>query len=97
MDFKAIQGSKINEKTPQLEEARFYEKPCFCLVKPMIFSFEALQKLMIFQPETWTRNRALRNSKFHRFSDQFRTQNRPEKRCRTEAVLRRYATRSQVS
>ena len=30
----------------------------------MIFSFEALRKSMIFQPETRTRNEALRNSKF---------------------------------
>ena len=56
----------------------------------MIFSFEALRKSMIFQSETRTRNVALRNSKFHRFLVHFRTQNRPENRCGTEPVSRRY-------
>ena len=44
--------SKIDQKSSQLEETSFYEKPCFPLVKPMIFSFEALRKSMIFQPKT---------------------------------------------
>ena len=42
MDFGAFSTSKTDRKTPQLEEGRFYEKPCFSLVKQMIFSFGPL-------------------------------------------------------
>ena len=34
--------SKINSKTTQLEESCSYEKPCFCLLKSMIFSGQLL-------------------------------------------------------
>ena len=54
VDFGAFLTSKIDRKLSQLEEGRFYEKPCFCLVKSMIFSFGPFRKSLVFQPEIRT-------------------------------------------
>ena len=67
MNFGAISGSKIDGKTSQLQESGFHEKPCFSFVKSMFFSLGTLRKSLNLQLETRTRNRLLRNSKFHGF------------------------------
>ena len=54
MVFGTFWTSNIDRKTPQLEEGQFYEKPCFSLVKSMIFSFWPLRKSLVLQPETRT-------------------------------------------
>ena len=69
MDFGALLASKILRKTSQFEESGFYEKPCFCLVKPMFFSFGALRKSLICSPK---RGRETEHSETRNFMD-FRT------------------------
>ena len=96
MDFGAFWSSKINGKSTQEEEGENHEKPCFSLVKSMIFSLGPLRKSLILHPEMRTQNGRLRNSKFHRFSDHFGLQNRPEKRRKTEPVSRRYGSHPEL-
>ena len=37
MTFGAIWGSKIDQKSPQLQESGFHEKPCFFFSKINVF------------------------------------------------------------
>ena len=94
MDFGAFWSSKIDGKSTQEAEGGNHEKPCFSLVKSMIFSLGPLQKSLILHPKMRTQNGGLRNSKFHRFSGDFELRNPPEMRRQTEPVSRRYATRA---